>query len=68
MREAVDSMKTVMEAIGGEKFEEVATKMAELDKSQSHNVALPSDMFGKNTNELCDRMLAHKRSFQQAFG
>ena len=67
-RKAVVSIKTVMEAMGGEKFEDVATKMAELDKSHSHNVALLSDMFGKNTNDLRDRLLAHDRSFQEAVG
>ena len=68
MRKAVESMKSAMEAIGGEKFGKVAAKMADLDKGQSHNVALLSDMFGKNTNDLRDRMLAHERSFQEAFG
>ena len=67
MRKAEESLKFVMEAIGGEKFGGVSVKMANLDKSQSHNVALLRDMFGKNTNDLRDRMPAHDRSFQEAF-
>ena len=39
MPKAVDSMKAVMEAIGGEQFQEGAAKMADLDKNQSQNVA-----------------------------
>ena len=54
-----------MEAIGREKFEEMATKMGQLDQSQSQNVALLTSMFGSTSNELRDRMLAHERSLQE---
>ena len=68
IRKAVESMTTVMEAIGGKKLQEVAAKMADLDKSQSQNVALLRNMFGTTSNELRDWMLAHERSFQEALG
>ena len=65
MRKALDSMKAVMEAIGGEQCQEAAAKMADLDKNQSQNVALLRNMFGTTSNELRDRMLAHELSFQE---
>ena len=42
--------------------------MADLDNSQSQNVALLSTMLGNTSNELRDWMPTHKRSFQEAFG
>ena len=65
-RTTVDELKLVMEAIGRDKFEEMATKMAQLDQSQSHNVALVAGMFGRTSNGLRHRTLsmsAPSRSF-----
>ena len=50
-----------------EKLEEMTTKMAKLDQSQSQNVALLTSMFGSTSNELRDRMLAHERTFQELY-
>ena len=64
MRLAVDGMKTVMEAVGGDQFAEMATKMSQLDQSNAQNVALLTTMFGSSCNELRDRFVGHERSFQ----
>jgi hypothetical protein len=47
---AVDGMKTVMEAIGGDQFSEMATKMSQLDQSYAQNVSLLTTVFGSSCN------------------
>ena len=64
----MDELKVVMEAIGGDKFEAMASKMALLDQTLLDRTSMLSDMFGKNSNELRDRMLQHERSFAELYG
>ena len=67
-RATMDELKVVMEAIGGDRFEAMASKMALLDQTLLDRRSLLSDMFGKNANELRDCMLAHERSFVELYG
>ena len=67
MRLAVDGMTTVMQAIGGDQFEAMATKMSKLDESNDTRVALLTTMFGSSCNELRDRMVGHEHSFQELY-
>ena len=61
-RATVDELKVVMEAIGCDRFEAMASKMALLDQTLLDRTSLPSDIFGKNSNELRNRLLDHERS------
>ena len=67
MRASVDGMKTVMEAISGDQFEEMARKMADLDKLQSQNVAMLGTMFSSASNELRDKALAQDGAMDTLF-
>ena len=67
MRASVDGMKSVMEAIGGEKLEEMARKMADLDKLQSQNAAMLGTMFTGASNGLRDKALAQDWTMDTIF-
>ena len=60
-------MKTVMEAIGGERFEEMAQKMADLDTLQGQNIAMLGTMCTGASNELRDKALSQDQSFNTVF-
>ena len=57
-----------MEAIGGDKFEAMASKVAQFDQTLLDRTSMLGDMFGKSSSELGDRMHIHETKFAMVYG
>ena len=64
----VEELKKVMDAMGGDKFVAMATKMAQLDQTLLDRTSMLGDMFTKSSGELRDRMYVHDTSFAEVYG